>query len=60
MAVMYYLWSRGRIRPSEVYKIMKNCKAEFTVLKAFYLMEMEEEQSKLDLQIKIASAGLLK
>ena len=55
----YYLWSRGRILPSESYNIMKNKKGEYILLKAFAEMEMQEEQDRIDLSIAIgARAGI--
>ena len=55
----YYLWSRGRILPSESYNIMKNKKGEYILLKAFAEMEMQEEQDRIDLSIALGSrAGI--
>lgn len=54
----YYMWSRGRILPSKTYEIMKNKKGEYKLLKAFAIMEMEEEQEKLNLKVEMAKAGI--
>lgn len=55
----YYMWSRGRILPSKTYEMMKNKKGEYTLLKVFAEIEMQEEQDRIELNIQMAEAGVI-